>query len=160
MLPILDNDGIREADRHTIEDLGVPGMVLMENAATGVVDAIRDGAPVTHTSFEDGVRYMEFTEAVNVSLAEGRRVELPLAAPVILAAPSVEAAVLEKLYELPPPGEKYLYVPLFESYTEIRPTVEIRGYITKELWDNYRQQDDTPSTNDAADGQTDEGTTA
>ncbi len=82
------------------------------------------------------------------------------AAPVILAAPSVEAAVLEKLYELPPPGEKYLYVPLFESYTEIRPTVEIRGYVTKELWDNYRQQDDTPSTNDAADGQTDEGTTA
>ena len=45
MLPILDNDGIREADRHTIEDLGVPGIVLMENAATGVVDAIRDGFP-------------------------------------------------------------------------------------------------------------------
>ena len=45
MLPILDNDGIREADRHTIEDLGVPGMVLMENAATGVVDAIRDVFP-------------------------------------------------------------------------------------------------------------------
>lgn len=42
------------------------------------VDAIRDGAPVTHTSFVDGVRYMGFTEAVNVSLAEGRRVELPL----------------------------------------------------------------------------------
>lgn len=42
------------------------------------VDAIRDGAPVTRTSFEDGVRYMEFTEAVNVSLAQGRRVDLPL----------------------------------------------------------------------------------
>ena len=42
------------------------------------VDAIRDGKPVTHTSFEDGVRYMEFTEAVNISLAQGRRVELPL----------------------------------------------------------------------------------
>ena len=45
MLPILDNDGMREADRHTIEDLGVPGMVLMENAATGVVDAIREVFP-------------------------------------------------------------------------------------------------------------------
>jgi NAD(P)H-hydrate epimerase len=45
MLPVLDNDAIREADRHTIEDLGVPGMVLMENAATGVVDALRDGFP-------------------------------------------------------------------------------------------------------------------
>ena len=42
------------------------------------VDAIRDGATVTHTNFDDGVKYMEFTEAVNVSLAEGRRVELPL----------------------------------------------------------------------------------
>jgi len=45
MLPILDNNGMREADRHTIEDLGVPGMVLMENAATGVVDAIREVFP-------------------------------------------------------------------------------------------------------------------
>jgi len=42
------------------------------------VDAIRDGKEVTHTSFADGVKYMEFTEAVNISLAEGRRVELPL----------------------------------------------------------------------------------
>ena len=45
MLPILDNDGMREADRHTIEDLGVPSIVLMENAATGVVDAIRESFP-------------------------------------------------------------------------------------------------------------------
>lgn len=45
MLPILDNDGMREADRHTIEDLGVPGLVLMENAATGVVDAVREVFP-------------------------------------------------------------------------------------------------------------------
>ncbi len=45
MLPILDNDGIREADRHTIEDLGVPSLVLMENAATGVVEAIRESFP-------------------------------------------------------------------------------------------------------------------
>ena len=43
------------------------------------IDSIRDGAPVTHTSFADGVRYMEFTEAVRQSLVEGRRIELPLA---------------------------------------------------------------------------------
>lgn len=42
MLPVLDNEQMREADRHTIADLGVPGIVLMENAATGVVDAIRE----------------------------------------------------------------------------------------------------------------------
>ena len=42
------------------------------------IDAIRDGQPVTHTSFADGVRYMEFTEAVQMSLREGRRIDLPL----------------------------------------------------------------------------------
>ncbi len=45
MLPVLDNDAMREADRHTISDLGVPGIVLMENAATGVVDALRERFP-------------------------------------------------------------------------------------------------------------------
>ena len=33
---------------------------------------------VTHTSFEDGVRYMEFTEAVTRSAQEGKAVGLPL----------------------------------------------------------------------------------
>ena len=60
------------------------------------------------------------------------------AAPLIIAAPSVEGALLEKLYEKPPPGERYLYVPLFDAYTEIRPTVEIRGYVRKDLWDAYQ----------------------
>jgi len=42
------------------------------------VDAVREGKPVTRTSFADGVKYMAFTEAVQISLREGRRVELPL----------------------------------------------------------------------------------
>jgi predicted dehydrogenase len=41
------------------------------------VNAIRDGKAVTHTSFEDGVRYMAFTDAVQTSLREGRKVDLP-----------------------------------------------------------------------------------
>jgi NAD(P)H-hydrate epimerase len=45
MLPVLDNDAMREADRHTIEELEVPSLTLMENAATGVVDALRDSFP-------------------------------------------------------------------------------------------------------------------
>ena len=45
MLPVLDNEAMREADRHTIEDLGIPGLELMENAAAGVVDALRDSYP-------------------------------------------------------------------------------------------------------------------
>ena len=42
------------------------------------IDSIREGKPVTHTSFADGVRYMEFTEAVRLSIVEGRRIDLPL----------------------------------------------------------------------------------
>ncbi|MDI9549895.1 MAG: Gfo/Idh/MocA family oxidoreductase [Chloroflexota bacterium] len=42
------------------------------------VNAIRGLEPVTHTTFLDGVKYMEFTEAVNRSMAERRTVPLPL----------------------------------------------------------------------------------
>lgn len=42
------------------------------------VNAIRGLEPVTHTSFEDGVKYMEFTEAALRSAAEGRTYALPL----------------------------------------------------------------------------------
>jgi predicted dehydrogenase len=41
------------------------------------VDAIRGRAKVTRTSFEDGVRYMEFTDAVAKSAASGQAVEVP-----------------------------------------------------------------------------------
>jgi predicted dehydrogenase/GNAT superfamily N-acetyltransferase len=42
------------------------------------VDAIRGQGVITHTTFEDGVKYMEFTEAVARSIAQGVAVALPL----------------------------------------------------------------------------------
>lgn len=42
------------------------------------VSAIRGHEEITRTSFEDGVKYMEFTEAVNRSMAERCTVALPL----------------------------------------------------------------------------------
>lgn len=42
------------------------------------VSAIRGQEPVTHTTFEDGVKYMEFTEAALRSIAEGHTYSLPL----------------------------------------------------------------------------------
>jgi predicted dehydrogenase len=42
------------------------------------VNAIRGREVVTHTSFEDGVKYMEFTEAVARAMASGAAVALPL----------------------------------------------------------------------------------
>lgn len=42
------------------------------------VDAIRGKGIIKLTTFEDGVKYMEFTEAVARSMAEGRAISLPL----------------------------------------------------------------------------------
>ncbi len=42
------------------------------------ISAIRGSEKVTHTSFEDGVRYMEFTEAVARSAQSRKMVRLPL----------------------------------------------------------------------------------
>jgi predicted dehydrogenase len=42
------------------------------------INAIRGKEAVTHTSFEDGVKYMEFTEAALRSAADGLAINLPL----------------------------------------------------------------------------------
>ena len=59
-------------------------------------------------------------------------------APVILATPDMEPALVRRLYDLPPPGERELYVSLFERPVELRPGVEVRGYAAKSLWDLRR----------------------
>jgi predicted membrane-bound mannosyltransferase len=50
------------------------------------------------------------------------------AAPVILVSPALEPALAHRLYELPPPGERRLYVSLFDRPIRLRPGVELRGY--------------------------------
>jgi hypothetical protein len=42
------------------------------------VYAIRGQEPITHTTFDDGVKYMAFTEAVARSLNSGAEVPLAL----------------------------------------------------------------------------------
>jgi uncharacterized protein (TIGR03663 family) len=59
--------------------------------------------------------------------------------PLILASPDLEHALLKKLYESPPPGERYLYVPLFSTRMELRPGKEIRGYVRLDVWDRYQR---------------------
>jgi uncharacterized protein (TIGR03663 family) len=60
-------------------------------------------------------------------------------APVILTTPESEGAVVRTLYELRPPGERELYMNIFDARVELRPQVEVRGYASKSLWDEYRQ---------------------
>jgi len=63
---------------------------------------------------------------------------------VVIAAASLEQEILTKLYELPPPGKKNLYVPLFDTYMELRPGKELRGYVRKEMWDRLQQSQPLP----------------
>src|SRR5512136_3099248 len=42
MIPVLDASQMREADRVTIRELGLPGMVLMEMAAGAVTEVVAD----------------------------------------------------------------------------------------------------------------------
>jgi len=59
-------------------------------------------------------------------------------APVILITPEMEGALTTKLYEWRRPGERDLYVPLFDAPIELRPQVEVRGYAAKGLWDDWQ----------------------
>jgi hypothetical protein len=59
-------------------------------------------------------------------------------AQVIIVSPGLENDLSRKLYEVPPPGQKNLYVPLFESFMELRPHVELRCFVAKDLWDKYQ----------------------
>ena len=63
-------------------------------------------------------------------------------APLIIASPAVEAALSRKMYEIRPPGARNLYVPLFDTDLELRPGVEITGFVTKDLWDKFRVTND------------------
>ena len=45
MRPVLTAKQMREADRYTIDEIGLPGIVLMENAGAAVAEVIRDRYP-------------------------------------------------------------------------------------------------------------------
>jgi len=58
-------------------------------------------------------------------------IETPLA-PLIIASPDLDEDLIDMIYTRPPPGEKYLYVSLFEEHTELRPGVEIKAYVRQD----------------------------
>jgi len=60
-------------------------------------------------------------------------------APIVVITPEMEAALVHRLYEVPPPGERELYLRLFDAPLELRPGVELRGFVAKSLWDAWRR---------------------
>jgi uncharacterized protein (TIGR03663 family) len=65
-------------------------------------------------------------------------------APVVVVSPDMEPALVRRIYDVPPPGERELYVSAFERAVELRPGVELRGYAKGSLWDDFRRQQATP----------------
>lgn len=65
--------------------------------------------------------------------------------PIIIATPNFEDEIILKLFTIPPPGEKNLYIPIFDEYLDIRPNVEIRGYVQKDFYDFYLRRSDETS---------------
>ena len=59
------------------------------------------------------------------------------AAPVIIASPDNVSDLVKKLFDLPPPGQKHMYVHLFSEPTYLRPHVEIVTFVRKDLFDIY-----------------------
>ncbi|NQT26994.1 TIGR03663 family protein [candidate division KSB1 bacterium] len=50
-------------------------------------------------------------------------------APILLFSPEFEDRIIQKLYTEAEPGQRHLYVPLFDENLELRPGQIIRGYI-------------------------------
>jgi uncharacterized protein (TIGR03663 family) len=63
--------------------------------------------------------------------------EAPVA-PVVLLTPDMEPALVRRLYDVPPPGERELYVSAFERPLELRPGLELRAYAAASLWERFR----------------------
>jgi uncharacterized protein (TIGR03663 family) len=61
------------------------------------------------------------------------------AAPLVLVTPDMEPSLVRRLYDVPPPGERELYVSIFERPVELRPGVELRGYAAASLWEEFRR---------------------
>ena len=66
-------------------------------------------------------------------------------APVVVVTPDMEPALVRRLYDVPAPGERELYVSIFERPVELRPRVELRGYAASGLWDVFRRREAEPA---------------
>jgi uncharacterized protein (TIGR03663 family) len=62
-------------------------------------------------------------------------------APVVVATPELEPALVRRLYDVPPPGERELYVSVFEREMQLRPGVELRAYASAALWEAWKRRE-------------------
>ncbi|HPS55682.1 MAG TPA: TIGR03663 family protein [Sedimentisphaerales bacterium] len=63
------------------------------------------------------------------------------AEPVIIISPDLQNDLMKKLYEMPEPGKKNMYLYLFEPNCELRANVNLLGFISKDLHDIIGQNE-------------------
>jgi uncharacterized protein (TIGR03663 family) len=71
-------------------------------------------------------------------------------APLIIASPEVEASLTNKLYNLTPLEDRQMYLFLFEKpyYMWLRPKVKLLGFVRKDLWNYFYEQQAEALTGD------------
>jgi hypothetical protein len=62
-------------------------------------------------------------------------------APVVVVTPDLEPALVRRLYDVPPPGERELYVSVFGREMQLRPGVELRAYASATLWEALKRRE-------------------
>ncbi|MDD4226788.1 MAG: TIGR03663 family protein [Mariniphaga sp.] len=60
------------------------------------------------------------------------------AAPLIICAPECSKELTHKLFDLPEPGKRYLYIPLMDRDPSLRPGIPVKLYLRKDYWDRYK----------------------
>ncbi len=73
-------------------------------------------------------------------------------APIVVTKPQIEAALMYRIYDVPPPGQRHAYVPLppppddpggqehnWNWYPMLRPNVPLRGFVMHDLWQAYAE---------------------
>ena len=65
-------------------------------------------------------------------------------APLVIASPDAEAALTNKLYSLTPLEERQMYLYLFDRpyYVWLRPTIKLKGFVRKDLWERRHKGPD------------------
>lgn len=61
-------------------------------------------------------------------------------APLLIFSPELTPEITQKLFDIPAPGQRHLYVPLFEVDPELRPGVPVAVYLRKDHYDMYIRQ--------------------
>lgn len=115
-----------------------PDVFEMESAVRQIAAVHPDGKDMFIQVIAPGHDYWplpwylrDFTRVAYTDTADWR---LPNPELVLCYAPS-KPQVLRKLYESPLPGQRQLYVPLFNDALYLRPGVEWKGCLTRTLWE-------------------------